>query len=118
MERVSITFWFQTRLSPRDPGWNPDTLTRRSSDMPQTDDDKRLRHQDQTVIKPQNISPGMHPLALKQNTLHQNQDIRSNPSIVWSPLLIRRTQYRQRYERPWTRMTASSWQSWLDSRSP
>lgn len=47
--------------------------------MPQTDDDKRLRHQDQTVIKLQNILPGMHPLSLKQNTLHRNQDDTQQP---------------------------------------
>lgn len=72
-------FEFKLIYRPGTQGGKPDALTRRSSDMPQTDDDERLRHQDQTVIKPQNISPGMHPLALKQNTLHENHDDTQQP---------------------------------------
>lgn len=72
-------FDFKLVYRPGTQGGKPDALTRRSSDMPQTDDDKRLRHRVQTVIKPQNISPGMHSLALKQNTLHQNQDDTQQP---------------------------------------
>jgi Retroviral aspartyl protease./Reverse transcriptase (RNA-dependent DNA polymerase). len=67
-------FDFQLTYRPGTQGGKPDALTRRSSDMPQLEDDERLRYQEQTILKSHNISPGMQPLALKQNTLRKVRD--------------------------------------------
>jgi hypothetical protein len=64
-------FDFRLIYRPGVQGGKPDALTRRSSDLPQGEEDERHQHQKQTVLKPHNLSPGMLPIALNQNTLHR-----------------------------------------------
>jgi len=63
-------FEFRLIYRPGVQGGKPDALTRRSSDLPKGEEDERHQHQNQTVLKLHNLSPGMLPIALNQNTLH------------------------------------------------
>jgi len=72
-------FDFRLTYRPGAQGGKPDALTRRSSDLPQGEDDERHQHQHQTVLKPHNVSPGMLPICLNQNTLNDESD--EQPSL-------------------------------------
>lgn len=45
-------FDFKINYRPGKQGGKPDTLTRRSQDLPKDDSDERIRYQDQTLLKP------------------------------------------------------------------
>lgn len=62
-------FNFRLIYRPGAQGGKPDALTRRSSDQPQGEDDERQKPQRQTVLKLENLSPGMNPIALHQTTV-------------------------------------------------
>jgi transposase InsO family protein len=62
-------FNFRLIYRPGAQGGKPDALTRRSSDCPQGEDDERQMHQHQTILRPENVSPGMAPISLHQNTV-------------------------------------------------
>jgi hypothetical protein len=53
-------FHFQIRYRPGKQGTKPDSLTRRSADLPDKDDERSL-FQNQTLLKPENLSYGMLP---------------------------------------------------------
>lgn len=72
-------FNYKLVYRPGTQGGKPDALTRRSLDLPQTDDDERRQHQNQTVLKPHNLSSGMHPLSLKQNMLENDHSDMQQP---------------------------------------
>lgn len=72
-------FGFKLIYRPGTQGGKPDALTRRSSDLPQNEEDARCRYQQQTVLKPYNVSPGMLPLQLNQNTV--NDDMNEQPML-------------------------------------
>lgn len=72
-------FDFKLTYRPGAQGGKPDALTRRSSDLPQGDEDDRHRHQHQTVLKPYNLSPGMSPIILNQGTTNTETD--EQPSL-------------------------------------
>lgn len=67
-------FNFKLVYRPGAQGGKPDALTRRSSDLPQDDQDERYQHQNQVVLKPHNLSPGMIPVTLNQNTLSRENE--------------------------------------------
>ena len=50
-------FNFKISYRPGRHGGKPDALTRRSGDLPQGGEDERIRHQNQTILKPQYLSP-------------------------------------------------------------
>lgn len=62
-------FNFKLIYRPEKQGGKPDALTRRSSDLPQDDRDERQEHQNQIVLKPDNLSPGMLPVSINQAAL-------------------------------------------------
>jgi len=72
-------FDFKLIYRPGAQGGKPDALTRHSSDLPQDKDDERHQHQCQTVLKPHNLSPGMSPISVNQNTLNDEKD--EQPSL-------------------------------------
>src|ERR1035437_10120762 len=53
-------FNFKITYRPGKSGGKPDALTRRSGDLPR-EGDSRLQHQNQTLLKPWNLDPGMTP---------------------------------------------------------
>ncbi|TQV90502.1 retrovirus polyprotein [Cordyceps javanica] len=59
-------FNFQLIYRPGKQGGKPDALTRRSSDLPQDERDERQKHQNQVILKPDNLSPGMLPISVNQ----------------------------------------------------
>jgi len=103
-------FDYQITYRPGKQGVKPDELTRRSGDLPQEEGDERLQHQQQTVIKPRNLSPEVaaqfnikrdqgHPpsvqpvhldrirmssqlLCLKLRVLVNNPEREQNPEVV------------------------------------
>ena len=48
-------FQFQIRHRPGKKSGKPDALTRRSQDLPHSEDDSRLQHQNQTLLKPYHL---------------------------------------------------------------
>ncbi|KAM3518660.1 hypothetical protein MY4038_010031, partial [Beauveria bassiana] len=62
-------FNFKLIYRPGKQGGKPDALTRRSSDLPHDDRDERQKHQNQIVLKPGNLSPGMLPVSINQAVL-------------------------------------------------
>ncbi|TKA43710.1 hypothetical protein B0A49_13608, partial [Cryomyces minteri] len=54
-------FDFIIKYRPGKQGTKPDSLTRRSGDLPENDEDDRVRHQQQTVLKPHNLEEGVKP---------------------------------------------------------
>jgi hypothetical protein len=67
-------FDFRLTCRPGAQEGKPDALTRRSSNLPQNDEDERQQHINQTVLRPHNLSPGMLPIAIHQNTLRQENE--------------------------------------------
>jgi len=54
-------FHFQIQYRPGKQGTKPDSLTRRPGDKPEDLNDERLKHQQQTMLKPINLSEGVLP---------------------------------------------------------
>ena len=50
-------FNFEIQYRPGKQGEKPDSLTRRTGDLPRKDSDERLRYQNQVVLKPHNLAP-------------------------------------------------------------
>lgn len=72
-------FNFKLIYRPGAQGGKPDALTRRSSDLPQGDDDERQEHQNQIVLKPENLSPDMLPVSLNQAEIDTNDQVVQKP---------------------------------------
>jgi hypothetical protein len=65
-------FNFKLVYRPGAQGGKPDALTRRSLDLPQSEEDDRHRYQCQTVLRPHNLSPGMAPdISIHQSTMSE-----------------------------------------------
>ena len=54
-------FGFHIEYRPGKQGTKPDSLTRRSADLPQGGDDERKQFQHQVVLKPHNLGTGVLP---------------------------------------------------------
>lgn len=65
-------FNFKLIYRPGAQGGKPDALTRRSSDRPQNHYDERHEHQNQIILKPDKLSPGMLPISVNHAELDPN----------------------------------------------
>ncbi len=54
-------FDFRIQYRPGTQGGKPDALTRRSGDLPNKEGDERIKHQDQVMLRPENLAPGVSP---------------------------------------------------------
>ena len=75
-------FNFKLIYRPGAQGGKPDALTRRSSDLPQDENDERYQHQLQTVLKPHNLSPEISPISLNQNTMNETDKLPSLEELL------------------------------------
>lgn len=67
-------FHFKITYRPGVQSTKPDSLTRRSQDLPDNENDPRLLHQQQIVLKSHNIEPGMVRAVSLSTSLVQTED--------------------------------------------
>ena len=82
-------FNFQITYRPGTEGTKPDSLTRRSQDLPADNSDERRQFNNQTILKPKNLNPGVRNAIKLGEEIHQLETATTRIAMMAYPDLVK-----------------------------